>query len=289
MIKNYLQLSKFEVEKVVEFINRNEENKLSFEDIDKQFKSEKYDFGKGVILKISGEDIEAKALIILTECNIKAIAYVVKLDINEVVQNKKIVAMDLIKEVKNKSKEYGAQEIFLGTNDHKIITILNSLNLKKKYSAIKMTLDDRKIRCSPLNLVALSQGNKNEYLEIYNNAFNEATNGQTLTDDELNENIKKANENNCYYIAELNNIGIGFLQFNIENGAGEFDLGLIKAARGKEYGKQLLETAINFLNSKKITQINLIVITKNTLAYDMYKKRGFRETGLVSDWFELEL
>lgn len=289
MIKNYLQLSKFEVEKLVEFINRNAENKLLLEDIDKKLKSKKYDFGKGVILKINGEDVEGKALIILTECSIKGIAYVVKLDINEVVENKKIVASEKIEKVKIISKKYGAQEIFLGTNYDKIITILNSLNLNKQYSAIKMTLDDRKIRCSSLNLVSLLQDNKKEYLKIYNNAFNEVTNGDTLTDDKINEYIKKADENNCCYIAELNNEGIGFLQFNIKNGVGEFDLGLIKAARGKGYGKQLLETAINFLNSKKIAEISLIVITKNTLAYDMYKKRGFKETGLVSDWFTLKI
>lgn len=68
----------------------------------------------------------------------------------------------------------------------------------------------------------------------------------------------------------------------------EFDLGLIKSARGKGYGKLLLETAISFLNSKKVKEISLIVITKNTLAYDMYKKRGFKESELVSYWFQLD-
>ena len=77
------------------------------------------------------------------------------------------------------------------------------------------------------------------------------------------------------------------MEFNIKDGVGEFDLGLIKAARGKGYGKQLLETAINFLNSKEVTEISLTVITKNTLAYNIYKKRGFKENKLISDWFVL--
>lgn len=80
---------------------------------------------------------------------------------------------------------------------------------------------------------------------------------------------------------------MGFLQVYIEDGVGEFDLGLIKAARGKKYGKRLLETAINFLNTKEAMKIRLSVVTNNTLAYDMYKNRGFRQSELISDWFEL--
>lgn len=287
MIKNYLELNKIEVDKLIEFINRNIENKLSFEEMDKQFKAEEYDFGRGVILKINEEYIAGKALIILKECSIKGIAYVVNLDINEEVENKKIAAGEIIEEVKNIAKEYGAREIFLGTRDYKIIRILNSLNLNKQYSAIKMTLEDRKIRCSPLKLVTLSENNKKEYLAIYNDSFKEVPNGTTLTEREIDDYINKSDENKYYFIVLINNAMAGFLQFNIEDGVGEFDLGLINSARGKEYGKQLLETAIDFLNSNEVIEISLIVITKNTLAYNMYKKRGFKESKLISNWFQI--
>lgn len=287
MIKNYLELSEIEVEKLIIFINRNRENKLSFEDIDKEFKSEEYDYGRGVILKINEEDVMGKVSVILKECSKKGNSYAVKLDINEEVDNKKIIAEEIIEKIKNISKKYGAKEIFLGTRDDKIIRILNSLNLEKQYSAMKMTLEDRKIRYSPLKLVKLSEDNKKEYLVIYNDAFKEVPNGATVIETEVNEYIKTADENNCYYIAKVENDMVGFLQFNIKDGVGKFDLGLIKAARGKGYGKQLLETAISFLNSKEVSEISLLVITKNNLAYDMYKKRGFKESELLSDWFEL--
>lgn len=288
MIKNYLELNKIEAKKLIEFINRNTENKLSFEEVDKQFKAEEYDFGRGVILKINEEYIAGKALIILKECSIKGIAYVVNLDINEEVENKKIAVGEIIEEVKNIAKEYGARKIFLGTRDYKIIRILNSLSLNKQYSAIKMTLEDRKIRCSPLKLVTLSENNKKEYLAIYNDSFKEVPNGTTLTEREIDDYLNKADENKYCYIALINNAMAGFLEFNIEDDVGEFDLGLIKSVRGKGYGKQLLETAINFLVLKQIGEISLIVITKNTLAYNMYKKRGFKESKFISDWFVLD-
>lgn len=115
MFKNYLELNNTELEKLIEFINKNKENKLSFEEIDKQFKAEEYDFGRGVIFKVS----------------------------------------------------------------------------------------------------------------------------------------------------EGNVIGRG-------------------------YGKRLLETAINFLNSENVTEISLKVITKNIIAYDMYKKRGFKDSKLINEWFQID-
>jgi len=287
MIKNYLELSSCEVDSFIQFINRNKINKISLHDMDKQFKSEEFDFGKGVIVKINDENIIGTASVILKECSEKGIAYVIKLDINERVEDKKSAICEIVEESKIVAKKYGAKQIFLGTKDEVIVRTLNDLNIDKQYSAIRMTLEDRRVKYTPFNLAKLSEKNKKEYLIIYNDAFKEVPNGATLKEKEVEEYIKKADENNCYYIATMNNDKVGFLQFNIQEGVGEFDLGLIKAVRGKGYGKLILETAISFLNTKKVAEISLIVITKNTVAFDMYKKRGFKESELVSDWFQL--
>lgn len=287
MIKNYLELNRCEIDSFIQFINRNKINEISFHDLDKQFKSVEFDFGKGVIVKINDENIIGTVSVILKECSKKEIAYVIKLDINERVEDKKSAICEIVEESKIVAKKYGAKQIFLGTKDEMIIRTLNDLNIDKQYSAIRMTLEDRRVKYTPLKLTKLSEQNKKEYLVIYNDAFKEVPNGATLKEKEVEEYIKKADENNCYYIATMNNDKVGFLQFNIQEDVGEFDLGLIKAVRGKGYGKLLLETAISFLNEKKVAEISLIVITKNNVALDMYKKRGFKESELVSDWFEL--
>lgn len=288
MIKNYLELNKFEVDRYIQFINRNKINKVSFHDLDKQFKSEEFDFGRGVIIKINEENIIGTASVVLKECNKKGIAYIIKLDINESIEDKMSAICDIVEGSKGAAKKYGARQIFLGTKDDTIIRALNALDIEKQYSVIRMTLDDRKVKYPPLNLVKLSEQNKKEYLTIYNDAFKEVPNGKTLTENQVEEYVKKADEDNCYYIATMNDDKIGFLQFNIENGIGEFDLGLIKAARRKGYGKLLLETAIYLLNAKEVEEISLIVVTKNIIAFDMYKKRGFKESNLVSEWFQLK-
>ena len=287
MFKNYVKLNSCEVDSFIQFINRNKINKTSFHDIDKQLKSEEFDFGKGVIVNINEENIISTASVVLKECSEKGIAYVIKLDINEIVKDKKSAICEIVEESKCIAKEYGAKQIFLGAKDETIIRTLNALNIDKQYSAIRMTLEDRGVNYTPINLIKLSEQNKKEYLIIYNDAFKEVPNGASLTEKEVEEYIKKDDENNSYYIATMNNDKIGFLQFNIQEGIGEFDLGLIKAVRGKGYGKLLLETAISFLNAKKVAEISLIVITKNTVAFDMYKKRGFKESELASEWFQL--
>ncbi|SHI04217.1 GNAT family N-acetyltransferase [Clostridium grantii] len=289
MIKKYLELNELEVRKLNKFINRNKENKVTIEEMDKQLRSEEYAFGEGIILAINHEDVIARIQIILIECMEKKVAYAINLDIKEEVKNKKKIASELIEAAKNIAKKHKAQKLFLGTTDDILIKTLNSLSLHKEYSSIRMILKDRKIRDLPLNLTILTEENKNEYLRIHNDAFKEVPNGGTLTESKVDEYIKNADDNNCYYIVTINNEMIGMLQFNIEERVGEFELGLIKEARGKGYGKRLLETAINFLNSREVTEINLIVITKNTPAYNMYINRGFKESELINEWFEINV
>lgn len=287
MTKNYLQLNKYEAEKLLEYINRNKINKMSFEDMEKQNRAEEFYFGKGVIVIIDKENIIGTAAVVLKECKEKGIAYVIKVDINENSKDKKYAVCEIIKESKDLAKKYGAKQLFLGTKDEANIETLKNLGMEKQYSVIRMKLDDRNVRYKPLDLIELSEQNKNEYLRIYNNSFREVPNGATLTEKEVEEYVKNDDENNCYYIVTINNEKVGFLQFKIENCTGEFDLGLIKEVRGKGYGKLLLETALSFLNEKKVNEINLTVVTKNIVALNMYKKRGFIESELISQWFQV--
>lgn len=287
MIKNYLELSEVELERFIEFKNRNKDNKLPFEELDKIFKSEEFDFGRGVLIKINEKHIEGNVSIVLKECDKKGIAYIVRFDINEEVENKRLVIQQIIEESQDIAKKYGANKAFIGTENTQIIEILNSLDRNKQYSMVEMILEDRAQRYAPFNLVALSENNKRDYLNIYNDAFYDVPNGATVTENEVDGYIKNADEKNSYHLVLINNELAGFIQFTIVDNIGEFDLGLAKAARGRGFGRQLLETAICFLNSKNVEQIKLMVATKNMLAYELYKRRGFVEYKVHSDWFEL--
>lgn len=55
-----------------------------------------------------------------------------------------------------------------------------------------------------------------------------------------------------------------------------------------EVVKEFLETAINFLIKKSSENIEVIVIEKNKLAYNMYTKRGFKEKEVLNYWLEIK-
>jgi len=288
MFKNYLALNEAERQGLLEFVNRYKEQKLSLSEMDKQFMSEVYDFGRGIITEHHEGTIIGKAYLILKECKFKGIVYVTDLGIRESIEDEKAAVKELLEEVKGIAKEYGAKKVYLGTKDERMIEILNSLHLHSQYSAVIMHLDNRGIQCPTLNLIPLSERNKLEYLRIYNDAFEEVPNGETLVEEDINEYIKDTDENKSYFIAEANRENIGFIQFDLESDKGQFDLGVLKAYRGKGYGRQLLETAIHYLNLRNTAQASLMVITKNVLAYEMYKRRGFKESKILSHWFELD-
>lgn len=289
MIKNYLELNETEMQKVYGFMNKNNDYKQSIEEMDKLFRDEVYDFGRGIIFSFNEVNIVGKVSIILKECSEKGIAYIINLDVIEDDHiNKKVVLSEIIDKAVSIAKNYGALNIYMGVRDKKIIETLNCLKIYKQYSAVKMVLKDREIKHSPLELIPMNNNNKKEYLKLYNDAFKKTPHGETLREHDVEEYINEIDEEHYYFIVSIDNKNIGFLQINIEEDSGEFDIGLIEAERGKGYGKRLLETAINFLNSKNVQEICLIVITKNTLAYNIYKKRGFEEKQLISDWFIID-
>lgn len=288
MIKNYLQLSKEEQEKVYSFFTKDKSSYTNLEDMDKDLKSDLFGFGEGVLFSFEDFNISAAIKIILKECPIKAIAYAIYLSISPSFSDS---TNSILKEIIEASKKivfkHNAKEFYLATNDDKLINSLNALNYFEQYSALKMTLESRDITLPTLDLVPLSEENKKQYLDINNDAFSEAPNGATLYTDKVDEYIKKADNNNYYFIVKQNGHEIGFLLFEIKDGKALFDLGLRKVFRGKGYGKMLLETAIDFLNKKQVEEIGLIVITKNTLAYNMYIKRGFKNQRVISKWFQI--
>ena len=105
---------------------------------------------------------------------------------------------------------------------------------------------------------------------------------------DIEEYINKANDKNYFFMVKKDNDIIGFMNPEIREEKGIFDIGLCKKYRGKGYGKKLLETAIDFLSKKEVESIELIVIEKNTVAYNMYKKRGFKEKSVLSYWIEVK-
>jgi ribosomal protein S18 acetylase RimI-like enzyme len=288
LIKKYLNLNDIEKSLASDFINRKDDNKKSKDEIDKMFNNKMYGYGQGALFYFLDEKVVGKINVVLEVVKELGTIYIHFLDLLENLNNEDAVLKELIDYAVKIANDYDANEILLGIRDNDKIPILQRLGLYKDYSAINMYLEDREKKEICLDLIPLSQENKLEYLNIYNNSFSDMPHGSLTDISGVEDDLKKSNDENYYFIVSYNDSNIGFMSCVIENGEGVFDIGLCKDYRGKGYGKYLLETAIDFLNRKDAKKIRLIVIEKNSVAYNMYKKRGFKEESILSYWIKIK-
>lgn len=290
VIKKYLNLSDAEKKIVKDFINRKENSKKSIEEIEKMFNNKMYGYGKGALFYFIEGQVLGKINVVLEVVEELGNIFIHCLEVLEDLDTatKEKIIKELIDKTIEVSEEYNPKEILLGERNKDRLKLLEKLNLHSRYKAVKMYLEDRENKENCLNLISLSEKNKVEYWGAYNDSFNDMPHGSYIYINEVEEYLRKANNENYYFMVSIDNTTIGFMNCVIENGQGIFDIGLRKAYRGKGYGKRLLETAIDFLNEKKVYKINLIVIEKNQIAYNMYKKRGFKEESVISYWIKIK-
>ena len=287
MIKNYLQLSEIEKYNAYEFITRNQSNKISIQQVDAQLKDDLYELGKGCLFLFNKEILIATIRIILKEVHTIGTAYIVALDILDEIDNKVSIIRKMINEASHTALRFNAKEIYFSTRDLNIVNLFKQDNILHSYSAITMKLIDNNIRYNELSLIQLSYENKLEYKQIHDDIFLNIPNGGSVSLNELDDKINNKDNNNFQYIVMDDDINIGMLEICIYDNIGSFDLGLLKEYRNRGYGKRLLETAIIFLrNIEKVDEINLLVISKNTLVYNMYLKRGFVDKEIYSYWYD---
>lgn len=185
------------------------------------------------------------------------------------------------------ANKYNAKKVLLGIRSDNLLKLAQDIGLKRSYSSFNMVLSNREKVNDVLDKIRLSKENIEEYVDVYNKSFMDMPHGTYIEIEEAKSYLKNKNDNEDYFIVLDKGESIGFLNTIIKDKKAFFDIGLIKEYRGKGYGKKILETAIQFLNEKQVEEICLTVIEKNSIAYEMYKKRGFKVYNKLSDWIEL--
>ncbi|MEG0238111.1 MAG: GNAT family N-acetyltransferase [Clostridium sp.] len=287
MVKDYLELTVDEKDKTLLFIDRNN-GSISLSEMDRMFKSKVYGYGKGILILEQNNKVIGIGRIVLQEIKITGIAYIHFLDILEDLDDTKEVIKELINECFTKAEEHKAKKILLGFRKRETTEMLHEIGFDADYEAKIMTLNDREKREDILNIEEINENNIKEYIKLYNESFNNMPHGASLDEEEANGFLNESNTCNKYFIVSNSKENIGVLNTTIEDNEGTFDIGLSSRFRGKGYGKRLLETAIDYLNKKKIPNIYLVVIETNKIAYNMYKKRGFEQQKVLSYWIKLK-
>ena len=246
-----------------------------------------YDKGNGIIFAFNNKEIIAKIAVVLECIKPLGTSFIHNIEIKDELENRDDFLILLIKEAKELAVSYGAKSVKLGIRNNTILNTLKKVNLYRDYSAIKMKLNDKSVKEDVLVLEELTIENSQKYLEVFNDSFSDMPHGTWLDNEDLNRYLNNKEESKYYFMVKNDHNIIGFMNCEIEINEGMFDIGLCKSYRGKGLGKKLLETAIQFLNNKNVANIALIVIEKNNIAYEMYKKRGFIKENTISEWIEL--
>lgn len=285
MIKDLLELNSNERILALEFIKNNENTDLSLSEIEKELKGKICNYGEGVLFYFHKDKVVGKVSVILEVVDKLKTIY-----INKVIcpKNNKEILNKLIHNSLELANKYKANKVLLGIRDKDLLNLAQEIGLERSYSSFNMILNNREKENDVLDKIKLSKKNIKEYVDVYNKSFMDMPHGTYIEIEEAEGYLENKNDNEDHFIIIDKGESIGFFNTSIEGNKGFFDIGLIKEYRGKGYGKKLLETAIQYLNEKEVEEICLTVIEKNKIAYEMYKKRGFKVYNKLSDWIEIK-
>ena len=100
-----------------------------------------------------------------------------------------------------------------------------------------------------------------------------------VTQDALPQGMKTRHHH--FRICEHDSLAMGYLWFSLEdNTAFLMDIMLLPGSQGKGAGKRFMQTFISELAAMGVEELELRVSPHNQRALNLYKKLGFRVTGL---------
>ncbi|MGL5416343.1 MAG: GNAT family N-acetyltransferase [Clostridium sp.] len=287
MVKKFKDLSKEEIDKVKVYLNKIERNNKNIEEIKKDFNEKIYDYGEGVLFSFKENEVIGKVLIVLEAVKHLSVIYIHSLEIDENIVDGVSIVKELLEEAIKIGEEKNCNKILLGIRNERVLTILSDIGYKAEYKSYTMKLENRKTVDTTLELISLSEDNKVEYLDIFNRSFSDMPHGCYYESEDIEKYLKDNSLNRYYLVSDKNNM-IGFMNIDICENTGSFDIGLCKEYRGVGYGKKILEKAIETLNKMKVEKVTLIVIGENKIALNMYLKRGFKIELSLGDWIKIK-
>ena len=288
LIKALRDLKEEEIIRVQQYINCLEKTEKSVDEIQKELNTKVYNYGEGILFYFNQNGVIASIRVVLEVVKHLSVVYLHQLTIAEDTSEELSVISELILAGINIGKQKNSEKILFGIRDERVLEIASRLGYRSSYKAYKMKLENRKIADEPLEVVRLSQENKELYLSLFNASFSDMPHGCYYEMDNIEQYLddKSGNE---YYLVKVENAFIGFMNLEIDDNVGSFDIGLCKEYRGRGYGKRLLETAIYSLNELKVDKVTLTVIEKNSIALGMYLNRGFVIDNILSHWIQIKI
>lgn len=137
-----------------------------------------------------------------------------------------------------------------------------------------------------LTLEPMRREKSGAWLAIYNESFFDVPNSATYGQSDLAQVLEDGSA--CGF-AMLDGVPVGVYELSFkERNCPEIEgIGLLKGARGKGLGRELLYAAMELLAELGHERTHLRVSTANENAYALYRSAGFTVTELISHWYEV--
>lgn len=163
-----------------------------------------------------------------------------------------------------------------------VIKNFNGCNLERSEYRMSHNGFETLSEHSKLNFFEVNKGNKEVFTEITLNIFSDLEENSNFIDSLI------FSKNRRGYIAYKEEIPVGIFNLNYEEGSSFlYGVGIAASYRGKGLGKQLIEFALTE-GLKKSGKVVLDVDSENPIAFNLYKKCGFKIDFQV-DYYSYEL
>lgn len=195
----------------------------------------------------------------------------------------------LLKDAEDELKKHSIEEILFVRefNPYSNRKDLKSLNAEYEFSEYCMKYSMNRAYMDKdydVEIIKTTTKDSEDLIRISQGAFDESY-------EEAKELIFKSlkAENRTQYAVMYNGEYIGIGGVHIENNeATIFGLGLIEEFRGQGLGKQALHLLINELMDKDLDSILIEVDSNNEVAFELYKKTGFK-VEVAFDYYRKEI
>ncbi len=146
--------------------------------------------------------------------------------------------------------------------------------------------NDRPRPTGRLTLEPLTRKNGGAWLAIYNESFFDVPNSATYDRNDLKQVLEDGGA--CGF-AMLDGVPVGIYELSFaKEGCPEIEgIGLLKDARGKGLGRELLLAVMDRCADMGYQKVWLQVSTANENAYGLYRSAGFRVSDLISHWYQV--
>lgn len=292
IIKNFEGLSLYEKVNLLEFLNDNMATKMTYENMTKKYMNIDFNLGENVFVLFSENDILGFCVCINREEKMRKEVFVIDFVLG---RNDDLRTVQELYAKIESTLEFKDSKIKIGTKRYeKYNDVFLKAGLFNTYDAILMAVEKNEFVFSEdrnkIFLEEITFENSEIFARIHNDAFLNSPNGASIEAGRVYEISrtyeKHENGMSGMGVYDDENVAIYDVEFIDEKKAVIETVAVKNDFQSKGCGKYLIERLAKILFEEGFETIELLVMSSNERAVNLYKKLGFKKIETYSKWYE---